>query len=674
LNYGKTTLPEIYDLVSHKRKRPFLNPESKELLMTQGQFSVDGSTVTAQLNAGNVYHTVRIDVKNGKVIEDKRELAELDYRAGVLSGDRKLSVVDRSVNVNGVSAWQLEVWNTESTTLISKMPPIRGYQPVLSKAFSHDNKFLVGGCKDYTVKVWDASTGKLIHSLKGHSSWVVSAIFNNDDSRIFSAASDGSVKIWATTTGKEIATLVTLGDKEFLIKTPDNYFYASKEAYKQIGFRMNGRVFPFEQFDLRLNRPDIVLERLGTASPQLIGTFKNAYLKRLKKLNFTEEMLGKEYHVPEALIVGNEVPYSSATREFKFTIQGKDSLYYLERFNVYVNDVPVYGIKGMSLREKKVKQYQHDVAFTLSNGDNKIQFSFLNEKGSESIRETFYVNYGGAVVNPDLYVVSIGISDYTNNDMDLKYASKDAKDLAKMYEDKLKGPHRYNTIKTLKILDKEATRENILKCKQFLAQSKVDDEVIIFIAGHGLLDEKLDYYLATTDVNFENPAERGLLYEDFEGILDYVPSRHRLIMIDACHSGEVDKENVVLESSTKTTEGTVASRGFKTIKRTEGVGIEGSFELMTQVFADLSKGSGAMVISSASGVEFAFESAEWKNGVFTYAVLEGLKTKKADGNGNSEIKVSELRDYVIERVSELTKGKQHPTSRKENLEFDFKVW
>ena len=99
-----------------------------------------------------------------------------------------------------------------------------------------------------------------------------------------------------------------------------------------------------------------------------------------------------------------------------------------------------------------------------------------------------------------------------------------------------------------------------------------------------------------------------------------------------------------------------------------------SFELMQQLFADLRRATGTVIISSAGGAEFAFESSEWKNGVFTYSVLEGLKTGNADANKNGEITVSELRDYVFARVKELTNGKQNPTSRKENLEFDFRVW
>ncbi|MEQ6118831.1 hypothetical protein AAOP42_04870, partial [Reichenbachiella sp. MALMAid0571] len=114
---------------------------------------------------------------------------------------------------------------------------------------------------------------------------------------------------------------------------------------------------------------------------------------------------------------------------------------------------------------------------------------------------------------------------------------------------------------------------------------------------------------------------------------------------------------------------------FKTIvSKSNSLGLENSFQLMQELFADLRKGTGAVVISSASGAEFALESDVWKNGVFTYSILEGLEGKKCDKDKDGSVQVSELKDYVFDRVSELTNGKQHPTSRRENLEFDFVVW
>jgi len=108
--------------------------------------------------------------------------------------------------------------------------------------------------------------------------------------------------------------------------------------------------------------------------------------------------------------------------------------------------------------------------------------------------------------------------------------------------------------------------------------------------------------------------------------------------------------------------------------RTGKLGLSNSFQLMQELFANLSRGSGAVVISAAGGVEYTYEDQQWQNGVFTSCVLEGLKTRHADLNKDGEIRVSELKDYVTEKVQKLTQGRQTPTSRRENLEFDFRVF
>ncbi|NJO12859.1 MAG: hypothetical protein HC872_04660 [Gammaproteobacteria bacterium] len=81
-----------------------------------------------------------------------------------------------------------------------------------------------------------------------------------------------------------------------------------------------------------------------------------------------------------------------------------------------------------------------------------------------------------------------------------------------------------------------------------------------------------------------------------------------------------------------------------------------------------------MVISSASGNEYALEGEQWANGVFTYALLDGLKNGSADANRDQIISVSELQAHVLEQVRRLTAGGQNPTVRRENLEYDFRVY
>jgi WD40 repeat protein len=78
---------------------------------------------------------------------------------------------------------------------------------VTSAVFSPDGKRIASASGDRTVKIWDATTGKLLATLSGHSDSVISAVFSPDGKRIASASWDKTVKIWDAATGKELATL-----------------------------------------------------------------------------------------------------------------------------------------------------------------------------------------------------------------------------------------------------------------------------------------------------------------------------------------------------------------------------------------------------------------------------------------------------------------------------------
>jgi len=101
-----------------------------------------------------------------------------------------------------------------------------------------------------------------------------------------------------------------------------------------------------------------------------------------------------------------------------------------------------------------------------------------------------------------------------------------------------------------------------------------------------------------------------------------------------------------------------------------------SFEMMQQLFTDLSGNNGSVVISAAGGMEYALESGQWNNGVFTYCILQGIQNKLADsetGNNDGHVSVQELLDYVSKKVPMLTKGRQRPVSRRENVEFSWNL-
>jgi len=408
-----------------------------------------------------------------------------------------------------------------------------------------------------------------------------------------------------------------------------------------------------------------VLEKLGGADPIFIKALNKAYLKRLRKMDLSEDDLQASLILPSL-----HVDYvNQETNQSKITVpvKAKDKST-LKRIFVFINDVPVYGQKGKYITGSN---YEELLQLELSPGVNKMQFSVLNSFGVTSLTETRYVTYNAPKVKGHLYVIAIGVSDYLNDAFDLSYAAKDATDLVNLMATHTKN---YSGFTPILITDSKATKEEILKVKATLMNTSVNDQVILFAAGHGLLDDDFNYYFATHDIDFYNPSKKGLIYEELEGLLDGIPARKKLMFIDACNSGEVDEEEIAtLTARTNDSNSEVKSRGFKNITKKK-IGLENSVDLMQKYFNDLRKGTGAMVISSASGVEFAFESPIWQNGVFTYALLEGLKSGNCDANKDGQIQISELRNYVFDKVAELTDGKQHPTSRRENLEFDFVIW
>jgi len=520
------------------------------------------------------------------------------------------------------------------------------------------------------INVYDATNFKLQYSIKDHTDRVTALSWSRDSKFIISSSWDGTSRFWNAASGNEVASFIGAGPNDFVLVTPDNYYMASKGGMKGVGYRVNDKILPFDQFDLRFNRPDIVLSRFGYASQQTIAAYKRAWQKRVANLGFSTEQLSNDFHIPELKIASQNIPSTTQESSLKFFVKATDSKYKLNKIMVYDNDVAVFGKKGIELTSQNISEILQPLNIYLENGKNKIVISVFNEHGAESIREVLEVFCTKTVEKPNLFIVAIGVSKFKMSDYNLTFAAKDANDIVNFFK---QNNSKYNNVKTLIFSDEQATRSNILKAKEFLSQSKTNDQVLVFVASHGLLDDKLDYYIATHDIDFFNPSQNGLAYSDLDNLLDNIPARRKIMLLDACNSGEVDKEENVLADAVTNNTGQVKSRGFKTVKEIS-IGTTGSFELMKEIFADIRKGTGAVVISSASGREFAFESSEWQNGVFTFSVLEGLRTQKADANSDNKITVSEIQNYVVKRVSELTNGQQNPTSRTENLENDFEIW
>jgi len=111
------------------------------------------------------------------------------------------------------------------------------------------------------------------------------------------------------------------------------------------------------------------------------------------------------------------------------------------------------------------------------------------------------------------------------------------------------------------------------------------------------------------------------------------------------------------------------TRLTRATKATSGM----AYQQMQELFNNLSRGSGTIVISAAAGNAYAYESEKWNNGVFTYCLINGLKNRKADKNKDGEVTIDELSAYVATAVYDLTDGNQRPNERQENQFNNFRL-
>jgi WD40 repeat protein len=563
----------------------------------------------------------------------------------------------------------LEIYSTETFQLLSRIPESA------ASLWSFDNqskKIAIGSRQDDRIRIYDIQTNSYLSSFEAIRSGYFA--FTPDDRFLLTYGDKSYFTLWDHAKGEKVVDIYSFYPDQFITITPDHYYSISRNSGSYVAFLVNDKLFPFEQFDLIYNRPDIVAQRLNYADRALIETYHSAYKKRLGKMGFNEEMIRSDFHLPQiAILSAGEIPMRTTSNTIKFEIKAFDLNYKLERINLWVNDVPYYGMKGMSLHGQNTSEIKEWMEVELSAGRNKIQVSGHNENGAESLKETLYVNCDKPGAGARVFFIGIGVSGYRDETYNLTYAAKDIRDLSGIIS------KHYDRVIVDTLLDESVTRENVLNLKDKLMMSNVDDIVIIALSGHGLLSKDLDFYYATHDIDFSVPELSGINYDDIESLLDGIPARKKILMMDACHTGEIDKEEfhhvVVSENGTiSKVDGTPSQKGTGLFSSPSETRLKNSFQMMQELFSNLSRGSGTMVISAAAGNSYALESEIWKNGVFTYSVINGLNNMKADSDRDGEITVSELKDYVILSVQELTNGRQKPTVRQENIENDFRIW
>lgn len=550
-----------------------------------------------------------------------------------------------------------------------------GFSAAYALTFSADQKTLAAGYGDRFARVFNVDTGALLSSkpLASHNKYVRSTAFSKDGRYLLTGSDDGIMRIHRLDQPAS-AVLISSGS-DWLIYTDDGYFDASRRGGSLVAATSGLQSYRIDQFAVQKNRPDIILQRLGLGTPALMEHYRRRYERRLQKLGISDA--GGDFafeHAPQSKITRLETKDSRATLAFELTAKGKDLL----RYNIFVNDVPLFGAVGKPVSGQKASISE---SFELGAGKNKIEVSTLDAEGNESLRDYRIADYKKQMP-ADLYYLGFGVSQYKNPAYNLGYPHKDVLDLGDVLR---AGQGAFQNVHIATYINEQATTESVRRAKDFLKDAKVNDTVIVFIAGHGLREPGPlgDYYYATYETDAKRLPETAANFELIEDLLQGIAPRKKLLLMDTCESGD-EEEAGDASNSTEFNSNTTGSRGLRA-RTTRALVLENRkpekksnlnvyiSDRNRYIYNDLSRRSGAIVLSSSLGRELSWELDELQNGVFTEELLLALTSQAADQNSDGSVSIDELRDHISREVPKRTQEKQHPTIDRDNLEIDFRL-
>ncbi len=472
-------------------------------------------------------------------------------------------------------------------------------------------------------------------NVSGNRRWVVAGF------------SDGTVRWYRARDGVEQLVLYPHPDRRrWVLWSPDGYYAAAPGAEDLVGWHLNrgkdlaADFFPASRLRAQFYRPDVIAKVMET------GDIADAL--RLADLDAKRKSMPASVAValpPVVEIIASQQETKADTQRISLRIGLRTP-----------NDAPVLSVRvrvnGLlqpdiqtQVAAASADGNMRDLSITLTMEDADIQV-FAENRNGVSLPATLAVKGAGGkppaiasvpmanhpnVLGPKLYVLAVGLSKYKDSAFNLDFAAKDASDFSKAL-----APQKaslYRDVEVRLITDKQATKDGVLDGLEWLKREVTSRDVgILFLAGHGLNDNAGNYYFLPHDGNPVQLLRTGVAQNDIKLALNNIAGK-ALFFIDSCHSG-----NAL---------GTAKTRGLADVNA---------------IVNDLTSAeNGVVVFAASTGRQYSQESADWGNGAFTKAIVEGLMGK-ADFRKTGVITHKALDFYVAERVKELTKGQQSPVS------------
>ncbi len=185
-------------------------------------------------------------------------------------------------------------------------------------------------------------------------------------------------------------------------------------------------------------------------------------------------------------------------------------------------------------------------------------------------------------------------------------------------------------------LDDRATRSDIERNLGWLkANVPPGGRVYFFFSGHGAPDAaKGTSYLVPYDGDAQSVDETAIPLDKVLASLGETKAKETLAFVDSCFSGSGGRS--------------VIAKGTRPLVKLKAV----------------SEPAAVVLFSASSGTQISGPSAEGNRGAFTKYLVQGIGEAKADANGDGQLTLQELADWVTPRVEREAKAQSREQTPK----------
>ncbi|SDG75371.1 caspase family protein [Propionivibrio dicarboxylicus] len=488
-----------------------------------------------------------------------------------------------------------------------------------------DGSRFVSGNNKGDYRIWNLADGQLIHALKRPDEKMIldmSPAFAefSPNGRLLAITSAASVRIYNADSGEEAAAMIAFDDGEWLVSTPSGYYNASDKGDQNLDVSVGGQPFSIAQLRESFYRPDLVKVALSGGA---LSEFK-----RVADIK------------PPPSVAIIETPVATDARQVSVRLRVKDQGGGIGDVRLYRNGTAVVLDRNRAVSPEAGAEgvvLPYDIP--LEPGVNAIRaIAFNADNSMQSTDATISVQANIVARPPSMHAIVIGIKDFANPRLALKYTVSDATLFASTLGSKARSLFSSVNVRTL-VTPADTTKTAIVEAlKQAQRDVGPDDLFVFYVASHGTVDDG-QYLLITSNVGSTASArlkQDALTQETLKELISNIPASKKLIVLDTCSAGQLGD-------------------ALQVAMLTRGMSDDTAMKV-------LSRAVGSTVLSAATSVQEALEGYKGQ-GLFTYVIVEGLNGA-ADTDRDGFVKTLELADYVDNMVPELAEKvfqhKQYP--------------